>query len=222
MSAYAGCFMKDDYLVEGFITKNSILSEEPDSLYSRELYHRVKNDITLLTSYLSLKENELESDSDKHILRSVISQFKALTSLYDIIVSSSMTAIVHLEEVLERMIGSTLALHGAHRDISVDFCLEDACLASKQALPLLLVCNELITNAIKHSSMDKVLSIKIELKNSQKKAILKISSNSGDFDPHESRGYGLMLVEALAAQAGAKLEFSAQDRAWLLIFNSLC
>ncbi|MEM5947307.1 sensor histidine kinase [Spirochaetia bacterium 38H-sp] len=216
--------MKDDYLVEGFISKKNLLEESKKDLYTSELYHRVKNDITLLMSYLSLKENELSSDADRQVLRSVISQFKALTVMYDFIVSSSNKKLVLFNELLERTIAATLAIHSAYRDIDIDFMQDEVCMSSRHAMPLLLVCNELITNAIKHSPVGHNLCVKIGLKKNRGKACLSISGGNGDFDPSEkmSEGYGLMLVKALASQADADISFDRSTGAWNISFLSLC
>jgi len=137
--------------------------EEKDILI-KELYHRTRNNMQVISSLLSLQMQSTENQNAQLILSKTFSRINAMSLVHDKLYSSQNLRFISFkeylidlsEEILNKISGKPFSLNFFH-------AVEDLTIPLEAAIPLGLVINELLTNIAKHSSVESdQLILKIE------------------------------------------------------------
>ena len=173
-----------------------------------ELNHRVKNNMQMLQSLLGAAEREAGSPEAREVLgdaaRRVGAMAAAQHSLYD-----ADTSRFEARPFLEALCRNASQAFGRHADIHI----EDASgvLTNDAAVPLALIVNELITNAVRHGKGGRTrVGVKISLVKRDTEWTLSVEDDGPGFEMTEPRrrASGLGLVSGLARQLGGALNVS--------------
>lgn len=183
----------------------------------REIHHRVKNNLQIVSSILNLQASGVSDQKiiDKFMdcksrissIALVHEQLYQSENLSELEVNSYFAALC---DRLEKIYCST--------NISVEFISigKSFFLPMDMIVPLGLIANELILNSFKHSfDPDSGGKIRIELKLTSDTFTLKLSDDGIGFKNEEefynSKTLGLQLVHSLIDQLNAKLDFSSRN-----------
>ncbi|NBB89790.1 MAG: hypothetical protein GVY23_01120 [Spirochaetes bacterium] len=173
----------------------------------RELNHRVKNNLNMLTSLLSLKDAEIEEDlSDITHRIAAIGLIHEKLQQYDVVQLISVRE--YLQELLETLFSSLTSRH-----VEIVNNIENVHTDPDTAIPLGLIVNEVATNAIKHGfRSNEEARFTVTLTRSQEHAGHTLTlSNTGNPFPddvgldHEGT-LGLQLITGLTTQLGAGID----------------
>ncbi len=172
----------------------------------RELQHRVKNNLGIIASLLSLEMGNL---SDKHsvkIFSDAISRIHSMSYIYDQLSRTSDARHVNLDEYIRKMTTSLLDSYTLGPDhIRLTMKLDAIKLDVKRAVPIGLILNELITNALKYAYPEGAKGVlTVELSRDGESIALIVSDNGiglpDTIRDRSARGMGLQLIEMLAKQ----------------------
>lgn len=169
-------------------------------LLLKEVNNRVKNSLQIVSSILHLQTGEMHPEAAA-AMRSASARILAIATVHERLYTGSDVTIVSLGTFLAdlcRSIGSAL---GDPDGIEVEVAAIDV--PTDMAVPLALIVNELVTNAIKYGA----LPCRIEARNEPADTVFIIVSDRGDGPTkNQSTGLGSRIVRALAKQLGAKVE----------------
>jgi PAS domain S-box-containing protein len=174
----------------------------------REINHRVKNSLQLVSGLLNLQMASIDDASAKAMLKDASDRIAAVARvhyrLYQSDRFSTLDFAAFLEELCDDLAQASgvsvcnLHLKADPLEINID-----------HAAPLGLIANELITNAIKHRAVDPAI-ISVSLEGDPDNYTLAVSDEGpglpSDFDPARSRTLGMRIVTALIRQIGGRLE----------------
>ncbi|GEM_PF-3414566 len=188
----------------------------------RELIHRVKNNLALLTALVSLRRNATPDEAVEQALKDLEMRIHAIRAVHDILDQAGEISKVQAGELI-RALCSQLDNSVMPENVTVENELLDVTLDVDKATPLSLLINELITNAAKHAFPEgKPGTIVVSLqKNGEDKLEVGIVDNGrgaqGDFT---QVGTGSRIIEALADQIGGELKRVSDDKGthWSFIF----
>ena len=125
---------------------------EAQSLLAREVDHRVKNSLQMVTSMLAMQAAAAEGESEQRALQQACSRVQAVAHTHALLYKTGGAESVPFQDYLEalcRDLQSSLAPEAA---VPTILCRADpADIPADYALPLALVVNELVTNAMKHA-----------------------------------------------------------------------
>jgi len=186
----------------------------------REIHHRVKNNLQIILSLLRL---QIPADSDDRlvaILSDMQGRISAMALIHETLYESDDLARVDFLPYLDALTqGLASALSPADRELEIVASGESFELPIDRALPLGLIANELVTNALKHafppSWKGRTRVLAVAGLSSDGMPFIEISDNgigleeldrSGGGFGHKANGLGLQLVDVLAQQLGAELE----------------
>ncbi len=184
----------------------------------QEVNHRVKNNLQLVTSLLSLQAERTISPDVKESLLQACSRVGVVAGMHHRLYTSSGQESVDLSKYLKELAVETMTALDGDKRITLHFAGEDKLpVLLDDAVSIALVVNELITNAMKYAfagSGPGTVSIRIVRKDGGINIILSDDGKGlpHDFDPAASSGLGMLIVTALVGQVGGQLTIVRQDQ----------
>lgn len=134
--------------------KNARIQEQADrlALLLRELHHRVKNNLAIVSSLLNLQSGSLADAHAACAVREGRQRVEAMGLLHQHLYQTANVARVDMRPYLTTLLDNLLAAYGFDEDeLALELCLDLPALDVERAVPLGLILNELITNAVKHA-----------------------------------------------------------------------
>ncbi|HDQ14062.1 MAG TPA: response regulator [Sediminispirochaeta sp.] len=191
----------------------------------REVHHRVKNNLNVVASLLSLQTNFLEDpQAGKHLIESK-NRVESMALIHEKLYNTEDLSGVFLDSYLKDLITHLLNSYGHQSDsIETTIDIPEVHLDLSLAVPLGLIINELLTNSLEHGLTeqgDGQIEIRLESDDHEGRYRLLIRDNGpgipDDLDPEESDTLGLLLVSSLAQQIHGSFELKNDRGALALI-----
>ena len=179
-----------------------------------EVRHRVKNMIQMTSALLVLQERGVQSGEARTALREAQSRLLVLASVYEALLLPEADArrvdVATLIESLARALSATGA-QGGRIEITTD--CDQALLGVSQAVPVGLIVNEAITNALKHAFDGRASGrVDIKLRNTRSQCLMVISDDGRGFDTTVRKGsLGMRLMKSLARQVRGRISFDGAN-----------
>ena len=193
----------------------------------REIHHRVKNNLQIISSILNLQEETLYNEGDKSIFKACENRISSMALVHDHLYHSDNLARIDVRDYISALTGTILdSYYISPEQMHIQYDIDEIYLNIDQAIPCGLILTELITNSMKHALLPEKESggeIGITIKQTEKKIKMEISDNGpgfeDDFNWREADSLGLKLVDALAGQLEADIEVkSTEGTQWILNF----
>ncbi|HWE45115.1 MAG TPA: histidine kinase dimerization/phosphoacceptor domain -containing protein [Caulobacteraceae bacterium] len=176
----------------------------------REMQHRVKNNFQLIVSLLLLQSNRAEQDGEKKALQSVADRITAIALAHDQLDPRQGLRTVDVSTYLGAICREMADLSD---DVAIEADLEPAVMTIDTAVPLGLITNELITNALKHA-FDGPGNIRVEFRAGAgiRESTLAVIDDGKGMGPERPGSFGTSLIEALAAQVRGRVDLERPGR----------
>ena len=186
----------------------------------RELHHRVKNNLQLLLSLFSLGERREADERVRAKLRDARLRVQSMATVQKLLYQSESFAAVNIANFLSELCaGLRAAFILPHIQLHAD--VVPATLSLDAAVPVGLIVNELVTNALRHAFPDLVAGeIRVTLRKDDSTFRLSVEDNGTGLDEQAAQGHsGLMLVRGLAQQLrGTCTLESSRPARWEIAF----
>lgn len=180
-------------------------TEEQKEVLLRELHHRVKNNLQMVSSLLQLQESKNSEGGD--ILKECRGRVRALAMVHESLYLSPDLSKVDMEHYLRRMCLELGQSAKPPCEVTIETNVR---LHTDTAVPCGLIVNELVTNAIKHGRSGG--EIKVCLLHEGGRLGLRVSDDGpgfpDQFKPDDLDSLGLRLVTALTGQLGGEIEYA--------------
>jgi two-component sensor histidine kinase len=185
--------------------ERAALAERTKDLLLRELGHRTQNNLALVASVLSLQARSKENPEARDALVKAVARVQAIASAHEHFQPFKHNRRVEMRPYLEKLcthLGDSLR---DVRPIAVKVEADDVHLRTEQAVPIGLIANELVTNALKHGFPDDCSgTIRVLLKR-ESTLTLVVEDNGVGCPLHKQERLVSRLTRLLAEQLGAKL-----------------
>ncbi len=189
--------------------KSSLAEKE---LLLRELHHRVKNNMQIISSLLSLQTQHIKDDRDLKIFESSQNRVKTMSLIHEEIYSSQNFSHINLAEYIRNLTKELLTSiidNPARIKLKVD--VEDVNMEIDTVIPLGLLINELVTNSLNYAFPNSLEGqIIVDLHHNEDKFILIVSDNGigipEDIDFKKAKTLGFQLVNNLINQLDGEIE----------------
>lgn len=175
----------------------------------QELGHRIKNSLQIIVAMVSLESRNHKSGEGRAALERVSHRIAALGRLYSMLGESNsveeVDAASYLEALCRDLIESVQKENGTSIALKTD--IESEPLPVDRAIPLGLIVNELVTNAVKYAFPSETKgTVLVTLKRIPGELRLMVSDDGKGVDPRRAdSGLGGRLVETFARQLGGKV-----------------
>jgi two-component sensor histidine kinase len=171
------------------------------ALMIKEIDHRVKNSLSLVSSLLSLQSRNVPPQISKHI-DVAARRLSSVARAHEHIYTSTEVQTVNVRRYLERLADDLQDLLPEGEASKVVVTSPDLELSSARIVAIGLVVNELVTNAVKHGANQVAIDFRFEGDDRVLSVINNGSALPSGFDMHTCDGLGLKVVNALAQQFG--------------------
>jgi two-component sensor histidine kinase len=174
----------------------------------KEIHHRVKNNLQVITGLLSLQASGIEDEETKELFRVCQYRIAAMGMLHEQLYQSENLSRLSYGLYLEKLIPQLLSsIKGKQHRIEVDLQVApNLYLNMDTAIPLGLLINELFTNSLKYAFPDSQKGrIYLQLQQRAEGDYLLLMGDDGvgfleAAAPHKSSSLGLLLVRQLVRQ----------------------
>lgn len=174
----------------------------------REVHHRVKNNLQVISSLLNLQKNSLDDESLRKEFVSSISRVNTMARIHEMIYGDKNVSSIHIEKYFTKLLRSLYQLYKtgtSEFEMRVEVDLIDLSFHPDRAIPLGLILNEIASNAFKYASNGGVFYVSLKEQNNR---YVLTAGDRGPGLPEKLRdnALGLSLIPILCEQIDAQLE----------------
>lgn len=182
----------------------------------QEIHHRVKNNMYIVSSLLTLQIASLEDDEAKAALQNSQDRIQSMGKIHETLYKSDDLSAVNLKEYISELGENILKNYSANDKARLVLDIDSILLDTKQASPIGLVVNELLTNCLKYAFPESSGEIELSLTSIDETIELIVSDNGvgmpQDFDWRNSGTLGLKLIMTLVeGQLGGSIDLESDD-----------
>jgi PAS domain S-box-containing protein len=181
-----------------------------------EINHRVKNNLAMIASLISLKDDAIGEAAD---LSDIKDQVRAIGLIHEKLYRSDSVTHIDVGDYLQDLLQTTF-YSGGYPSATLDYAVPPASLPSKTATSLGLIVNELATNAMKHGFQaggDARFTVTLSEVADDEQYVLEVANTGVAFPPdvelHNASTLGLRLVSALVGQLRGTIELRRRPSA---------
>ncbi|SFN63101.1 Two-component sensor histidine kinase, contains HisKA and HATPase domains [Roseovarius lutimaris] len=188
----------------------------------REVHHRVKNNLQLISSIMNILIRNTDSEEAKHLLRRVQDRVMALSAIHRYVYMSPKLSMVRADQLLEDIIRQLVVVGSAdepENKVSMSTRFDPVELSPDQSVPLMLLATEAAINAVKYCAaanggkpwITLTLQdlgedhVKLSVENSRSGLAEEQDSDTD----HTGTGLGSRLIESFVSQLDGTLEINA-------------
>lgn len=195
------------WLVENLREKTVSLArmEQEQRLLRAEMHHRIKNGLQLLTAILHLEAGREADARTKAMAKAVSNRIMVISRLHDRLYRSDLHDIVNARDFIEELCRDLQMSLIEGRSIALQVRVQPVAIPLVQAVPIGLIVNELVTNALKHAfPEDRPGTIAVDFV--EEEGAYSITVSDDGVGNGVGRPAGPKLVDLLARQMGGRIE----------------
>ena len=191
------------------------LSEKETLL--REIHHRVKNNLQIVSSLLDLQSQTTDDAQVLEPLMASRGRILTMSLVHEQMYSADNFDRIPLHDYIQRLVADVFdSYDNWPGHITLDLDLPPVNLAIEQAMPCGLIVFELVSNALKHAFPDQRQgTLRIDLHLDGDRCVLGICDDGvglgEEFDIHQPGTLGLQLVNSLVTQLKGQIETSKAE-----------
>jgi PAS domain S-box-containing protein len=181
-------------------------AETQQRVLLNELNHRVKNNMQMLQTLLQTETRQAGSTEARAALEEASGRVAAMAAAQQVLYATSDAARFNARDFLKTICEA--AKRAFPQELHIDCEADSAQLPNDAAMPLALIANELLTNAVKHGISTQNRPIRVRLTQENDKFLFYVEDEGPGFDLRsvQRRSSGLALVQGLARQLRGKFE----------------
>ncbi|MCB9449611.1 MAG: PAS domain S-box protein [Flavobacteriales bacterium] len=184
----------------------------------REVHHRVKNNLQVISSILNLQSSYVEDPKTLNILRESQNRIKSMAYIHESLYQAKNLSHINFAEYIQSLSDNLFRSYGVvGSSIEIGQQIGDVFLNLDTAIPCGLIVHELLSNSLKYAFQGKAggkIDIKMQIQGDE--AVLTVEDNGKGLpkglEIEKTRSLGLQLVVALVEQLGGKLTWSSSPK----------
>ncbi len=183
----------------------------------REIHHRVKNNLAVISGLLELQAMNTNDDSVVNTLRDSQLRVQTIAMIHEKLYQTEALADIGFDRYLKELVQAISSTYSSEDSpVDIIYNIDSCSLNLDQAIPCSLIVNEIIVNCYKHAfSSSKKGQIELGLEYDNAELQIEISDNGDglpeDFDIREQQSLGLTLIQTLADQLDGEIVFLSDD-----------
>jgi two-component sensor histidine kinase len=199
--------------------KQELIENELDNKRAllKEIHHRVKNNLQIISSMLSIQSQYISNEQLDHIIKECRSRIVSMSliheSLYKREDEESALFSSYIKDLMPQLIDT---YHIDETKIHLEMDIDDIELSLDDSVPCGLIINEVVSNSLKHAFPNgKAGIIKVEMYKKKDHIHLNISDNGVGFPegmlPDNQDTFGFLLIYTLVGQLEANMNIKTDN-----------
>lgn len=176
----------------------------------KEVHHRVKNNLQMITSLLNMQQRRLSENAAKHALNLTKNRVKSISLIHEHLYKHDDFSTINLADYVEELTFMLIeSLYRGPKKIKTDTQATNLQVDIETAIPIGLILNELITNSIKYAFQehdDPQLSISVALINDFLELNV-VDNGNGLQEEKKTTGFGSTIINSLIENSEGALEY---------------
>jgi PAS domain S-box-containing protein len=178
-----------------------------------EVNHRIKNSLQIVSSMLSLQSARLEDPGLRALIKEAQLRVHAVAAVHDRLYRSQDFKSVDLDVFLETLCRDLERTVVEEDAIVIEVTTEPVKIGNDRAVPIALILNELLTNAIKYAYPDRRGTIAVVLSKAEEGRVRLTVTDNGvglpkGFAEERDASLGFRIIEGLARQIEGQIEIA--------------
>lgn len=209
--------------------QTSLITTKEKETLLKEIHHRVKNNLQIVISLLRLQSFTIEDEHYLKLLKDCENRINAMSLLHESLYQSKDFSKISVEEYIEQLSDNLISTYSLHKKVVLEKKIRVPVLGLDTLVPLGLILNEIISNALKYALIDNdqpIFKIKImPLKNDANTYKLVFSDNgpgmSENINIAESESLGLELIHSLTEQLEGEVKIdNSKGTTYTILFKN--
>jgi len=227
------------YFIKMRDKKNAVLKKQLAEIESqnkerkallKEVHHRVKNNLQVITSLLSLQAGQIDEAKTRELFQQSQYRINSMAMVHEMLYQSGSLSVIKFESYLQELVYTLVnSIKGADYKIKVSLDLPSIDLGIDTAIPLGLLVNEVLINALTHGIKgDEVGEIYVRLEQQEDSSFNLYIGDDGVGYPEDvtfrtSSSLGLRLMHKLSRQLLGSIErdFSKKGCHYKITFQEI-
>ncbi|MCD6067446.1 MAG: hypothetical protein K0S33_2272 [Bacteroidetes bacterium] len=194
--------------------ENSTVSLKEKEQLLKEVHHRVKNNLQIISSLLNLQSENIVDEKFLSLIRESKNRISSMALIHEMLYASKDLSRVKIKDYIVKLSQSVYQSF-----YTVDFKIlfqyeidEELHFEIDRMIPIGLILNEIISNSLKYAFPKKEGVIRISLHKKENEFELQAGDNGigfgDDFDYKNSKSLGMQLIHMLSEQLAGKISVS--------------
>ncbi len=195
-------------------------SLEEKELLLKEVHHRVKNNMQVISSLLNIQAETADNETFANLLGESQQRIKSMSLIHENLYQSDNLLEIDFEDYINMLANSLCRFYSVPGvEVLLDVRVDDVSLDLETAVPVGLIINELVSNSLKHAFREcrGTGTISIAFRNSGCSYVLEIRDNGRglpeDFQLVSNSSMGMEIVSILTQQLDGKIRTVGCDGA---------
>lgn len=189
--------------------KNRMLAvkNNENELLLKEIHHRVKNNLAVVSGLLELQSAQIEDVHTKEALKESQNRVQSIGIVHQKLYLGKDRGAIEMKDYFLHLSESILDSFGAEKRVSIELAMENLDVDIDTAVPLGLIVNELLTNTLKYAFPEgKEGKVRIKLEKKKDSLHLEVADNGiGKIQTVRGTGFGAQLIKLLTKQLSGEM-----------------
>lgn len=181
----------------------------------REIHHRVKNNLQVISSLLKLQSRHVNDETTQKVLAEGQNRVRSMALIHQNLYQDDNLSAIHMPAYLNQLCHELINNYNtSDSTVQVDIDVEDIHLDVDTVVPIGLIVNELITNTLKYAFIGvghPAISITLREKPEGLDLSVKDNGTGMDSDKQISDGLGMRLIHSFAQRLNADVTFTSEQ-----------
>jgi two-component sensor histidine kinase len=198
-------------------TKKIELSLKQKDLLLKEIHHRVKNNLAIVSGLIEIQSANTGNEETVSILQDSQSRIQSIALIHEKLYKTESLSGIELGVYLKDLVEAIHSTFTEYRDaVTLKFDLENVVLDTDRAVYCGLLINELVVNAFKYAfAMQKEGLLSVKIKKDDGHVMLAVSDNGPglprDFNPDNGESLGALLINSFAEHLQAEMTIATPE-----------
>lgn len=205
------------------------MKNSENELLLKEIHHRVKNNLEMVSSLLKLQSVKTKDEAAKDVMQASQNRVQSMGIIHQKLYQGENLGSIEMLDYFKNLSENIIDAYGANDRVEVSYDMQAIDLDVDTAVPIGLIVNELLTNSLKYAfPEDRNGKIQLSLQELDKNQLKLVVADNGvgqseDTTP-KGTGFGSQLVQLLTSQlqgsmqadysGGTKLSFQLERANW--------
>jgi PAS domain S-box-containing protein len=207
------------------ISKDRLLkSIEENKLLIKEIHHRVKNNLQIVSSLLSIQSGYLDNQKAVDYFNNSIQRIKSMALIHEMLYKGDQIKGLDFKQYISRLVNEISHSYANTFPIATEMNCENISISLDESVSLSLIMTEIVTNSFKHAFTEDMqnprITINVFLDENGKRNIVIADNGKGFSDTNSfytSGNLGAQIIQSLIEQIGGSLDLKNEGGAEFIL-----